>query len=64
MGPYPRSSPWNGTWSQAGPGVTVTNAAWNGALATGASTSVGGNFTYSGANDAPGAFTLNDVACG
>jgi endo-1,4-beta-xylanase len=55
---------WSGTWSQSGPDVTVTNATWNGALATGASTSVGANFTYSGANGAPGAFTLDGVACG
>jgi Cellulose binding domain len=27
---------WNGTWSQSGQDVTVTNASWNGTLADGA----------------------------
>jgi endo-1,4-beta-xylanase len=55
---------WSGTWSQSGKDVTVTNASWNGTLATGASTSVGGNFTYTGTNTAPAAFTLNGTTCG
>ena len=41
----------------------VTNASWNGSLATGASTQIGANFTYSGTNTAPTAFTLNGAAC-
>jgi hypothetical protein len=55
---------WSGTWSQTGPQVTVTNASWNGSLATGASTQIGANFSNSGStNPAPTAFTVNGVAC-
>ncbi|GAB3989646.1 endo-1,4-beta-xylanase [Actinoallomurus acanthiterrae] len=57
------SQGWNGTWSQSGKDVTVTNASWNGTLAAGASTSVGANFSYTGTNTAPTAFTLNGTAC-
>jgi endoglucanase len=54
---------WNGNWSQTGPNVTVANASWNGSLATGGSVQPGANFTYSGTNTSPTAFTLNGVAC-
>src|ERR1039457_5515266 len=54
---------WSGNWTQSGKNVTVTNASWNGSLATGGSTSLGANFSYSGTNTAPTAFTLNGVAC-
>src|ERR1039457_6224485 len=54
---------WSGNWTQSGENVTVTNASWNGSLATGGSTSLGANFSYSGTNTAPTAFTLNGVAC-
>jgi endoglucanase len=54
---------WNGTWSQSGQNVTVANASWNGSLATGGSVQPGANFTYSGTNTSPTAFTLNGVAC-
>ncbi len=57
------SQGWSGNWTQSGANVTVTNASWNGSLATGASTSIGANFSYSGTNTAPTAFTLNGVAC-
>jgi cellulose 1,4-beta-cellobiosidase len=57
------SQGWSGNWTQSGQNVTVTNASWNGALATGGSTSIGANFSYSGTNTAPTAFTLNGVAC-
>jgi endo-1,4-beta-xylanase len=57
------SQGWNGTWSQSGRDVTVTNASWNGAIAGGGSVSVGANFTYSGTNTAPTAFTLNGTTC-
>src|SRR4051812_45835255 len=36
------SQGWNGTWSQSGHDVTVTNASWNAALASGATAQVGG----------------------
>jgi endoglucanase len=57
------SQGWSGTWSQSGEAITVTNASWNGSLGTGASAQIGANFTYSGTNTAPTAFTLNGVAC-
>ena len=57
------ASGWSGNWSQSGANVTVTNASWNGSLATGGSTQIGANFSYSGTNTAPTAFTLNGVAC-
>src|SRR6202022_4666213 len=52
---------WSGNWTQSGRNVTVTNANWNGSLATGGSTQIGANFSYSGTNTAPTAFTLNGV---
>jgi endoglucanase len=54
---------WSGNWSQSGKNVTVTNASWNGSLATGASTQIGANFSYSGTNTAPTAFSINGTAC-
>ncbi len=54
---------WSGNWSQSGQNVTVTNASWNGSLATGASTQIGANFSYSGTNTAPTAFSINGTAC-
>ncbi|WP_433393203.1 cellulase family glycosylhydrolase [Micromonospora sp. KLBMP9576] len=54
---------WSATWSQAGAAVTARSASWNGALATGASTSIGFNGTWIGANPAPTTFTLNGTAC-
>jgi len=55
---------WNGTWSQSGETVTVTNASWNGSLTAGGTTTVGFNGTFSGTNANPTAFTLNGAACG
>ncbi|HTI19680.1 MAG TPA: glycoside hydrolase family 48 protein [Kutzneria sp.] len=55
---------WNGTWTQSGAQVTVTNASWNGTLGTGAATQIGANFTNSGGtNTAPTAFTVNGLPC-
>src|SRR5580704_16078493 len=51
------SNGWNGTWSQSGKTVTVTNLSYNGSLAAGASTSAGANFNYSGTNAAPTSVT-------
>jgi endo-1,4-beta-xylanase len=57
------SQGWSGTWTQSGQDVTVTNASWNAAIATGASVGIGANFTYSGANAKPAAFSLNGTTC-
>jgi hypothetical protein len=48
---------WSGNWTQSGKAVTVTNASWNGSLGTGASTSLGALFNYSGTNTAPATVT-------
>lgn len=52
---------WNGAASQAGATVTVRNADWNGAVATGATASFG--FNGSGAGAAPAVFRFNGTAC-
>ncbi|GAB7039577.1 hypothetical protein JCM9533A_34270 [Catenuloplanes niger JCM 9533] len=54
---------WNGSYTQSGSAVTVTNAAWNGGIATNATASFGFNGTVTGANPAPATFALNGVAC-
>ncbi|MFC6023086.1 glycoside hydrolase family 6 protein [Plantactinospora solaniradicis] len=57
------SSGWSGTWSQSGTQITVRNAAWNGSLPTGGTTSIGFQGTYSGTLAAPSGYTLNGSAC-
>ncbi|WP_299536002.1 glycoside hydrolase family 48 protein [uncultured Streptomyces sp.] len=54
---------WNGTWSQTGKNVKVTNASWNGKVAAGAAVTTGAQFTYSGANAAPTSFAVNGTVC-
>ncbi len=54
---------WSGNWSQSGETVTVTNASWNGSLATGAATQIGANFNYTGTNTAPTSFAINGTTC-
>jgi cellulose 1,4-beta-cellobiosidase len=44
---------WNGSYTQSGGTVTVTNQSYNGTLAPGASTTIGFTGTYSGSNAAP-----------
>ncbi|MEV4835587.1 glycoside hydrolase family 48 protein [Nonomuraea sp. NPDC049486] len=55
---------WSATWSQSGTRVTAQNMPWNGNLATGASTSIGFNGTWSGSNPAPTSFAINGTTCG
>jgi endo-1,4-beta-xylanase len=57
------SSGWNGSFSQSGSAVTVTNLSYNGSVPAGGSTSVGFNGTWSGSNTAPTGFTLNNATC-
>jgi hypothetical protein len=59
-------APWNaGTWSQTGNVVSISNASWNGSVASGGVvTGVGFNAAYSGTNTNPTNFTINGVACG
>jgi cellulose 1,4-beta-cellobiosidase len=55
---------WNGTWSQSGNAVTVSNAAWNGGLASGGSLDLGAQGTWSSSQAAPTGYSLNGVTCG
>ncbi|MEV5608662.1 glycoside hydrolase family 6 protein [Streptomyces sp. NPDC052225] len=57
------SSGWNADISQSGAAVTAKSLSYNGALATGGSTSFGFNGTYSGSNALPTTFKLNGVTC-
>ena len=54
---------WNGTVAQSGAQVTVTNASYNGSLATGATTSFGFNGSWTGRNPLPDNIVLNGTAC-
>jgi hypothetical protein len=54
---------WNGSYTQSGSQVTVTNASYNAAIATGASTAFGFNGAWTATNPVPTSFTLNGLAC-
>src|SRR5579875_108067 len=56
---------WNGTFTQSGSAVTVTNLSYNGTIAPGGSLASppGFNASWSGSNTNPTAFTLNGVSC-
>jgi cellulase/cellobiase CelA1 len=54
---------WSARGGQTGADVTITNEAWNGTLAPGASTSFGFNASSTGSNPRPAAFTLNGATC-
>ena len=55
---------WNGTWTQSGSSVTVTNASWNATIpANGGTANVGFNGTDTGQDPAPGAFAINGTVC-
>jgi poly(hydroxyalkanoate) depolymerase family esterase len=57
------TSGWNATYAPSSGAVTARNVSYNGALATGASTSIGLQATHTGDSGKPTAFTLNGVAC-
>jgi cellulose 1,4-beta-cellobiosidase len=57
-------SGWGANWSQSGTRVTGQSLSYNGNLATGASTNIGFNGTWTGTNPNPAAFTVNNVGCG
>ena len=63
--PSPVSSDWNGTWSENGQAVTVTNLSWDGTLAADGGNTV--DIGFAGANDgaypSPAAFSLNGTVC-
>jgi len=56
---------WNGTATQSGSAVTVTNASYNASIPAGQalSSEPGFNGTWNGTNSPPTAFTLNGNAC-
>jgi alpha-galactosidase len=54
---------WNGTFSQQGSQVTVTNMSYNSSIAPGGSTSLGFNGSWTGSNPNPTSFTLNGATC-
>ncbi|WP_225847157.1 glycoside hydrolase family 9 protein [Streptomyces sp. HPF1205] len=54
---------WNGTVSQSGQKVTVTDAGYNAAIAPGGSVDIGFTATWSSSNAAPTGFALNGAAC-
>jgi hypothetical protein len=57
-------SGWNGTWTQSGSTVTVTNASWNSTIAAnGGTVALGFNGTQTGQNPAPAAFSINGTVC-
>jgi len=56
-------SGWSGNWSTSGRTVNVSNVDYNGALAPGATTSIGLVGNYSGPNVLPPRFTLNGQLC-
>ncbi|MGC4897084.1 cellulase family glycosylhydrolase [Micromonospora sp. DT31] len=54
---------WSATWQQSGSAVTARSMDYNGALGTGASTTVGFNGSWTGSNPNPTSFTLNGTTC-
>jgi len=54
---------WNGSVTQSGAQVTVANAAWNGAIGTGGTASLGFNGSSGATNPVPTDFALNGVPC-
>ncbi|MBS2967043.1 cellulose binding domain-containing protein, partial [Actinocrinis puniceicyclus] len=54
---------WNGTYTQSGSNVSVTNVSYNGSIPSGGNTSFGFNGSWNGSNPVPSSFSLNGVAC-
>ncbi|GCE24153.1 cellulose binding domain-containing protein [Dictyobacter kobayashii] len=54
---------WNGTFTQQGSAVTVTNASYNGNLAAGGNTDIGFSANTGSTNNNPTSFTLNGAQC-
>jgi acetylxylan esterase len=54
---------WNGSASQSGENVTITNASYNGTIAAGGNTSVGFQGTWTSSDATPASFTLNGATC-
>ncbi|WP_271190179.1 non-reducing end alpha-L-arabinofuranosidase family hydrolase [Dactylosporangium matsuzakiense] len=54
---------WNGSVTQSGAQVTVTNADYNAAIPTNGNATFGFNGSWSGSNPVPTAFSLNGTPC-
>jgi cellulose 1,4-beta-cellobiosidase len=54
---------WNGSYTQSGANVSVTNLSWNAGIPTNGSVNFGFLANWNGTNNAPAAFTLNGAAC-
>jgi hypothetical protein len=54
---------WNGTFTQSGQNVTVTNMSWNGSVAANASVNPGFNGSWTGSNPTPTSFSVNGNVC-
>ncbi|NBE79909.1 cellulase family glycosylhydrolase [Micromonospora rubida] len=54
---------WSATFNQTGSAVTAQSLSYNGSLATGASTNIGFNGSWTGNNPAPTSFALNGTVC-
>ncbi|MGW5671951.1 cellulase family glycosylhydrolase [Micromonospora sp. NPDC003776] len=54
---------WSATYQQSGSAVTARSVDYNGALVTGASTTIGFNGSWTTANPSPSSFTLNGATC-
>ncbi|MFT7835843.1 glycoside hydrolase family 6 protein [Saccharothrix sp. BKS2] len=54
---------WNGTWTDSGDAVRVTNTSWNGSLPSGGTVTVGYNANYSGSAPPFTSPALNGTGC-
>jgi endo-1,4-beta-xylanase len=54
---------WNGTVSQSGENVMITNASYNAAIPANGSTSLGFQGTWTSSDAAPASFSVNGTAC-
>ncbi len=54
---------WNGSYTQSGGNVSVTNLSYNSTIATGGNQNFGFNAAWSGSNTNPTSFKLNGVTC-
>ena len=54
---------WNGTTTQSGENVTITNASYNGTISPGGNTTLGFQGTWTNSDATPTAFTLNGTTC-
>jgi endo-1,4-beta-xylanase len=55
---------WNGSVTQSGSQVTVTNVSYNGSIPSGGNASFGFNGSWTSSNPVPTSFALNGVSCG